>query len=417
MATESVAKALRLVQLAKQKKVESVVVGLQDEINDGRAEIKMAKSKLQSINSELSKLRSEKSECERNLADLNGLQEHLSKEEYEEALQSLSGAINDYEKKIEKSHFDLDKINEEMSRLESRVGMLSDKQKSLRTDSDGMTPIRASEELMVAACREELQDLYHACLNLKPYVVQVRSEDPWQSSIRPDSEWSRAMIRVHCMVLVGKLKSLAESCELNEQEQVIMRRNLGRIGTITKETLCGSVESLKMSAKENWAKYVQLAQAEQSRLEAKAAQEKARLMKKAEPRKESDESNSEHEKTVEFVVSSGLLTRTKDSTIGIIGGEPGRNEEARRWLEDALQAEQVVWYEDKDADKMARSISTGGMSAAVIMANWIGHKYSDVVVKAAKKGNIPLAMCNQSNRRMLIQELASAMGVREEVRR
>jgi len=51
------------------------------------------------------------------------------------------------------------------------------------------------------------------------------------------------------------------------------------------------------------------------------------------------------------------------------------------------------------------------------MANWIGHKYSDVVVKAAKKGNIPLAMCNQSNRRMLIQELASAMGVREEVRR
>jgi len=222
------------------------------------------------------------------------------------------------------------------------------------------------------------------------------------------------MIRIHCMVLVGKLKGLAELHELNAQEQVILRRSLGRIGAITKETFCGSVESLKMTAKENWPKYVQLAQAEQSRLEANAAQEKSRLAKKDEPRPEEPDApaNPEHERAIEFVVSSGLLARTKDAMIGIVGGNPGRNEEARRWLEDALQAKQVLWYEDKDADKMAKSITAGGLAAVVVMANWIGHKYSDVVTKAAKKSGVPLAMCNQSNRRMLVHELASAFGIK-----
>jgi chromosome segregation ATPase len=160
MPTEAVAKAMRLVQEAKQRKVQHIVVGLQDEIDDRRAEVKLTKQKLASINHELNTLRTEKAECEQNLADLKALQEHLSKDEYAESLSSLSGAINDYEKRIEEAYASFQNVTNELNLIEAKVGMLSDKKTSLKTDGSGFTtPSGIGEELMAAECRQELQDL------------------------------------------------------------------------------------------------------------------------------------------------------------------------------------------------------------------------------------------------------------------
>lgn len=413
MPTEAVERAKRLVEAAKKRKVEGLLGDLQDQLDDKRAELKLSNQKLGAVQAELSRQRSEKAEVERNLSELQQLKEHLSQEEYDEALSALSSAINDYEKNIAESQARLDSVTMAINQLEAQIGMYLDKKNSLKVKGTSIpSPSSVGEQLMAEACRVELRDLYHQVLSLKQYVIQIRADDPWSSPVRPDSDWSRAMIRNACMIIVGKLKGLAESCQFNDQEQVILRRCLGRVGATTKETFCGSVESLKMSAKEDWTKYVQKAVEERCRLEHQAAAEKARQAKRNAP-KEEEPSNPDHEKAIEFVVGSGLLDRTRDRRIGIVGGNPGRNEKARRWLEEALQAKEVLWYEEKDVSNMARSITAKSLDAVVVMANWIGHDSWGIVKDAADKSEVPLAPCRHSNRKMLIEELAEAFGLKK----
>lgn len=384
-------KALDIIEIAKKRKLELEKANLEKEIAERQAEVNLEQAKEKSAIMQLESIEKERAQVTTAINELQKHKDLIPQEDYDLAQQELTSAMSGADQAVEKQHETISSLRIELRTKITALDQLRDRLRVIvnpfAAPKYAASKSSMSDDFFLEQCQPNIQEMYRECVALPNLIA---SKDIKHSHLQ-------------CIIHAAKTRRLMDNSGLGEADKTILRRCLGKVSTVTKDTMCGICKPLQATFSTDWSKL--LSETLNDLMEHDRIVERRNATKHCpvpipkRVEKEDLEAKQREMELVRELMSAGIIERTRGKRLTLIGYGQGKTQQTE-WLGNAMELKRINVFTCDDVnngrchDDIIASIQNKGTDMVVIFTKWLGHARSGPIVQAAQRAEIPMAHCH-----------------------